>query len=215
MQQQHSHVQSASQPPRNGFNTRRVLSLLGALLLLLNLPVKPVEAQIAPRIAWMNGWNQGAITAVAFSPNGTLAAVGGTDTTIKVLRTSDGTLVHTLTGQASTIRALAFSPDGKILAVGTKDFSAGTVTLWNTQTGSFIRTLSTNAALLTFSPDGQTLAVSTTGVIGSTILLFRVSDGSQLSPTMNPFANIASLAFAPDGQTIASGGDGRTGAAAT
>jgi WD40 repeat protein len=51
-------------------------------------------------------------SALSFSPNGRLVAVG-VDNTLQVWRVSDGTLLGTFSGHQSTIALVKFSPDGK------------------------------------------------------------------------------------------------------
>src|SRR5215204_671686 len=51
------------------------------------------------------------VTAVAFSPNGLLVAVGTTDGDIQLRQVSDGSVVRTLIGDRTEVRSLAFSPD--------------------------------------------------------------------------------------------------------
>ena len=64
---------------------------------------------------------------VAFSPEGTLLAAGGSDKLLLV-DTDTGEVVATLNVSAKAqILSLAFSPDGKRIAIGTDD---GTIRLW-------------------------------------------------------------------------------------
>jgi len=57
----------------------------------------------------------GPVHAVAFSPDGTLLAAGGTGTEVRVYETATGKRRATLKGHAGPIFALRFSPDGKRL----------------------------------------------------------------------------------------------------
>ena len=57
----------------------------------------------------------GPVHAVAFSPDGTLLAAGGTGTEVRVYETATGKRRATLKGHAGPIFALRFSPDGQRL----------------------------------------------------------------------------------------------------
>ncbi|VAX41410.1 hypothetical protein MNBD_PLANCTO03-2181 [hydrothermal vent metagenome] len=67
------------------------------------------------------------VATVAFSPDGSLVASGaggwddGGGSSIKIWRTTDGTLLHTLEGAGIWVLDLAFSPDGKHLTSTGRD----------------------------------------------------------------------------------------------
>lgn len=58
----------------------------------------------------------GSVQALAFSPDGSLLVVGGSEHTADLRRVSDGQLVRTLSGHTDWVSAAAFSPDGSLLA---------------------------------------------------------------------------------------------------
>jgi len=68
------------------------------------------------------------ITALAFSPDGTLIASGAEDNTIIVWDAKNGSQLKALQGHSGAINSLAFSPDGKLLYSGSLD---GTVIIWS------------------------------------------------------------------------------------
>jgi len=68
------------------------------------------------------------ITALTYSPDGTLIATGSKDNTIIVWNAQSGNQLKVLQGHSGTINSLAFSPDGKMLYSGSLD---GTVITWN------------------------------------------------------------------------------------
>jgi WD40 repeat protein len=79
----------------------------------------------------------GPINAVAFSPDGELAAVGSTDGTARIYRVKDGTRVAALRGAQGLLFALAFRPDGKQIAAGGLD---GQVRLFDLPAGQLAKT---------------------------------------------------------------------------
>ena len=76
------------------------------------------------------------IRTVAFSPDGTLAATGSQDRTVRLWRTDTWKLVKTLPvnpvdDELAPIGSIAFSPDGRYMAVGSDQNEwAGLVTFW-------------------------------------------------------------------------------------
>jgi WD40 repeat protein len=68
------------------------------------------------------------ITALAFSPNGTLLASGAEDNTIVIWDAKSGSQLKVLQGHSGAINSLAFSPDSTLLYSNSLD---GTVIIWN------------------------------------------------------------------------------------
>src|SRR5262249_43367927 len=76
---------------------------------------------------------------IAFSPDGTMLAVGNSDNTVKIFNVSSGALMRTLTGHTFFIAGIGWSPDRSMVAAGSWDT---TIRIWNASTGAFIRSLS-------------------------------------------------------------------------
>src|SRR5262249_59589566 len=102
----------------------------------------------------------GAVSAVAFSPDGTTLASGGDDDTVRLWDLATHRQIgRPFTGHGgSVVNSVAFSPDGKTLASSSLD---GTVRLWDVATHQQVGRLRADGAALlsvTVSPPGQTLA---------------------------------------------------------
>jgi WD40 repeat protein/energy-coupling factor transporter ATP-binding protein EcfA2 len=81
------------------------------------------------------------VMALAFSPDSTILATGGTDKIIelwKINRGGPGHLLARLEGHRFPLTALAYSPDGKTLASGD---ASGTVNLWSIDSEQLMMTL--------------------------------------------------------------------------
>jgi WD40 repeat protein len=164
-----------------------------------------------------------AIERVTFSPappestGGQVAALS-VDCTVRLWRTSDGAVLHTLAADdyrchRFPVPGLALSPDGKQLAVGRGD---GDVQVWRVSDWSLLHTLKRHGALvesLAFSPPplkggagGETLASAGDD---KGLHLWRTSDGALLRTLDGWYDHtvILSVAFAPDGTSLVGGAE--------
>ena len=107
--------------------------------------------------------HDGGVFTIAFSPDGTLIASGGSDadSKIKLWDVESGAQVMELKGHSSGIDNLIFSPDGNRLVSDSRD---NTVKLWDLSTGTELLTLQA-IDLITISPDGKTIATAESGGI--------------------------------------------------
>ena len=148
------------------------------------------------------------VTAVAWSPNGLLAASSAAG---EVVLWQDGSLVNLLSAGVASIDCLAFSADGKFLAAGGQD---GKVRVWSilnsplSQEGvGEIYTLDNAPSWvdkLSWSPTCNHLAFS----LGRYVQIWDAD--SQTAITTLPFANssVLDLAWRPNGESIAIAGNG-------
>lgn len=116
---------------------------------------------------------------MAFSPDGSVLAVGLNDPWIRVYSLSDGKMLGVLTG---TARSLSFSPDGSLLAAGLTD---GSVRIFQLGEGTYYDLDPGHLSAVTdlvFSSDGKQLI---TGSDDCTISIWDLAEGKRsgnLSP---------------------------------
>ncbi|MBW4486137.1 MAG: hypothetical protein KME14_26750 [Tildeniella torsiva UHER 1998/13D] len=148
----------------------------------------------------------GDVLAIAFSPDGTLLAMG-IDRQILLWRMADRRQIATLEGHTAWVRRVVFSPDGSLLASGSLDH---TIRLWDVQTGQCLKTLqghTSDVQALAFSPDGALLA---SGSNDHTIRLWDVQTQQCAQTLIGHDNRILSVIFSSDGQALISTSDDQT-----
>ncbi len=150
----------------------------------------------------------GALHSLAFTPDGEILAAGWEEdrqggAALRLYRTADGQLTHTLPGHGPIIRALAVRGDGQLLAsVGTDN----KVNIWDPISGKPVTHFNHGlgeAFSVAFSPDGKTLAVGGRHRVG----VYNLPSGARIERTeaLRGVGTIWGLAFSPDGKLLAVG----------
>ncbi|MDZ8260060.1 hypothetical protein [Nostoc sp. ChiQUE01b] len=97
---------------------------------------------------------------IAFSPDGTLLAIGDAEGELRLWEVATGKLVVNFAGHLGWVWSVAFSPDGQILSSASED---ETVRLWSVDTGECLNIFqghSNSVWSVAFSPEGDILAGS-------------------------------------------------------
>jgi WD40 repeat protein len=141
---------------------------------------------------------------VAFSPDGSVLALGLFEQQITLWDVTSGQPVYTFDRQEENrTKRMDFSPDGTLLAVGVID---GTVRLLDVASGEIVIILKyrgeTDIHDLAFSPDGNYLA---SGGRVPAVILWDVTSG-EVVRTFRLTDNAISMNFSPDGTILATTG---------
>ncbi|MEM6522132.1 MAG: WD40 repeat domain-containing protein, partial [Cyanobacteria bacterium P01_C01_bin.70] len=142
----------------------------------------------------------GGALSIAYSPDGTLLAMGDNNYNVQLWRAIDGQPLMTLQGHKGWVWSIAFSPDGKTLVSGSVDY---TVRLWDIASGRCLQTLQEHSSVVwgvAFSPDGQTVA---SGSEDQTAKIWDVKTGACLQTLESPGGLVRSLVFHPNGRELA------------
>lgn len=141
---------------------------------------------------------------VAFSPDGSVLALGLFEQQITLWEVTSGQPVYTFDRQEEDrTKRMDFSPDDMLLAIGVID---GTVRLMNVASGEIVRILEysgeTDIHDLAFSPDGKYLA---SGGRVPAVILWDVTSG-EVVRTFRLTDNAIGMDFSPDGTILATAG---------
>jgi WD40 repeat protein/tRNA A-37 threonylcarbamoyl transferase component Bud32 len=145
--------------------------------------------------------HQGAVAAVAFSPDDQLLASAGADKAVKLWGVASGKEVRSMNGHTAPVTSIAFSPDGKRLASASAD---RTVRLWETATGQQLLCLQGHQGSVTcvaFSHDGRHIA---SGSEDKTVRIWDLDIGQTTLEFKEHQSPVKAVAVSPDGTRVAS-----------
>lgn len=143
---------------------------------------------------------EGAVCALAFSPDGNLLASGSTDKLFRMWNPSDGSEAKHLTGHNCCVVSVSFAPDGKTVATASKDHS---IRIWDVATGNEVRQIAERDRIysVAYSPDGKLLA---SGGHDDTVRLWDPSTGYEVRRMYGHCGWVKAVAFSPSGKLLAS-----------
>ncbi len=144
------------------------------------------------------------ISAMAFSPDGSILAVSGYHEVL--LHKPDGSgLIGRLLGESPRIESFSFSPDGKLLAVaGGAPSRFGEIQIWDIATQQQVKSFKISPDTLygaTFSPDGKKVAF---GGADKSVRIISIDDGKELVKFDNHSDWTFGAVFTHDGNRILS-----------
>ncbi|MFA1542925.1 TIR domain-containing protein [Actinomadura monticuli] len=178
-------------------------------------PGRPIDIQIAPpAVGVPYGFHfqtSRLPQPLAYSPGGSVLAVGSEDGGVLVCDAVTGTPLRTLQGHTDRAYAVAFDSRGNLLASGSAD---GTVRLWDLATGHAAHTLAVHpegvwpVVVGGRAPSGADLVAA--GAADGTVRVWDTASGALLHELSGHTAPVYTAVFDPAGSLMVTGDAGGT-----
>ena len=152
----------------------------------------------APRLIYHG--HAGPVTAVSWSPGGTLVVSASDDGKVNVWQAEDGSLVYSNRGHSYGVTTVAWSPNSTYIASGGFE---GRVQVLSARNGSRVYTYRGPyiVTALTWKPDSRCLAF---GDNHGRVQVRDTTDGGHAYTYSGHIASVTAVAWSPDGLHIAS-----------
>ena len=145
------------------------------------------------------------VTALAYSPDGKMIAVGGYRV-VRLIDSLTGTILQSVKGATDQVQCVAWSADGKFLAVaGGVPGAAGEVLIVDCETWKPLLKLEGHSEVVyavAWKPDGKELA---TGSLDKTVNIWNAKTGKITRTLKDHAEGIMGVAYSPDGKLLATG----------
>lgn len=151
----------------------------------------------------LNG-HTGWVTALKFSPDGTMLASTSTDGTVRLWNALNGKNLAILKGGGQGSNAVLFSPDSKRIATPSAN---ATVRLWDTDTGKMIAIYQEcELGVMAFSPDSLTF-LTVHGIENSIVRMWDTKTGKLKAALETELNRVVSIKISSDRLNLISAKD--------
>ncbi len=167
------------------------------------LPRRPDTSATRLRAVTTFG-HHGAVTSVAWSPDGERVLSGGEEGTLCVWDAVSGALLATLAEHESGVTSVAWSPAGGRLLSGSRD---RTLRVWDAASGVLLATLAGHQGVVTsvaWSPAGDRVL---SGSRDRTLRVWDAASGAMLATLAGHEDEVTSVAWSPAGDRLLSGSE--------